>query len=233
MTTMLRRVLAVGLTSVLTGAAVLLGAPAATAADGLSASATSRYVLDARNEVVRATMTIDLRNISPDKKASDGVYTYYFDAYTVPVPAGARRVRAMSEGTALGVSVSDTDDPSTQVARIGFPNLTLRADPPDRPHLRHPRGPAALGQRHPRRSRLRDVRGLRPRRRGQEHGRGGRPVVDDVHEHRRRLHCRPATATRRRTPPPRTPSTAGSGQRSPSGTRRRRASGRSTSRTSR
>ncbi len=123
MTTMLRRVLAVGLTSVVTGTAVLLGAPAASAADGLSASATSRYVLDPGNEVVHATMTLDLRNTSPDKKASDGVYTYYFDAYTVPVPAGAQRVRASTGTTALAVSVSDTDDPSTQVVRIGFPNL--------------------------------------------------------------------------------------------------------------
>ncbi len=128
MTTMLRRILVVGLASALTGTAALVGAPAASAAEGLAASATSRYVLDTADEVVHATMTLDLRNVSPDKKASDGVYTYYFDAYTVPVPAGAERVRATSSGASLGVSLSDTDDPSTQVARIGFPNLRYGQD---------------------------------------------------------------------------------------------------------
>ncbi len=83
----------------------------------------SRYVLGTGAEVVHATITLDLRNTSPDKKADGGVYTYYFDAYSVPVPAGSRAVRAVSGSTDLEVSVTDTDDPSTQLARIGFPNL--------------------------------------------------------------------------------------------------------------
>jgi hypothetical protein len=99
------------------------GAPVAVAAEGLSASAKSRYVLDTEEEVVHARMTIDLKNVSPDKEADGGVYTYYFDAYTVPVPAGAEEVEARTGEDELTVSLSETDDPSTQLVRIGFPDL--------------------------------------------------------------------------------------------------------------
>ncbi|QNN49191.1 hypothetical protein H9L10_13320 [Phycicoccus endophyticus] len=111
------------LVAVLAGGLVGLAPQPAAAATGLSASAHSRYVLDAEAEVVHATMTLDLENVSPDTEADGGVYTYYFDAYGVPVPAGAEAVRARSEGADLGVEVSGTDDPSTELVRIGFPNL--------------------------------------------------------------------------------------------------------------
>ncbi|MBM6401303.1 hypothetical protein [Phycicoccus sonneratiae] len=109
--------------TVLTASTVLLGAPSAVAAEGLSASATSRYVLDTEAEVVHARMSIDLENVSPDKQADGGVYTYYFDAYTIPVPEGIEKVKAVSGDAELDVSLSGTDDPSTQLARIGFPDL--------------------------------------------------------------------------------------------------------------
>ncbi|MGG5258970.1 hypothetical protein [Phycicoccus avicenniae] len=123
MTRMVQRAAGAVAAAALALAGVLVAAPGARAADGLSASATSRYVLDPKDEVVRATMTIDLRNTSPDTRADGGVYTYYFDAYSVPVPAGAERVRAVTGDTGLGVSLSDTDDPSTQLARVTFPPL--------------------------------------------------------------------------------------------------------------
>ncbi|HMM96925.1 hypothetical protein [Phycicoccus sp.] len=123
MTSTLRRALGAAVATALVAASVLVGAPAASADEGLSAGATTRYVLDPGAELVRATMTLDLENVSPDKQADGGVYTYFFDAYTVPVPAGATHVRATSAGKPLAVTVSDTDDPSTAEVRIAFPDL--------------------------------------------------------------------------------------------------------------
>ena len=64
-------------------------------------------------------MTIDLRNTTPNR---GGLY-YFFNAFSVPVPAGAEKVRARSGGSSLPVSLRGTDDPSTRLARISFPNL--------------------------------------------------------------------------------------------------------------
>lgn len=123
MARMVLRAAGVALVSALAASAALLGAPVAAAAEGLSASATSRYVLDTKAEVVHTRMTVDLENVSPDKQADGGVYTYYFDAYTIPVPAGIEKVTAVSGGGELPVSLSGSDDPSTQLARITFPDL--------------------------------------------------------------------------------------------------------------
>ncbi len=123
MTRMVLRAAGAALAAALAASVALVGAPVAVAAEGLSASATSRYVLDTEDEVVHARMTIDLKNVSPDKEADGGVYTYYFDAYTIPVPAGVEKVEATTGAQELSVSLSETDDPSTQLARIGFPDL--------------------------------------------------------------------------------------------------------------
>ena len=98
--------------------AALVGQPAL-AQEGLSTEATSRYVLDARRTTVEASITVRLRNVAPDQ----GDVYYYFDAFTVPVPAGAQDVRATSGGSSLDVSLSRTEDPSTRLARISFPDL--------------------------------------------------------------------------------------------------------------
>ncbi|MGL5865882.1 MAG: hypothetical protein ACRCYX_08420, partial [Dermatophilaceae bacterium] len=105
-------------------AGVMLTSPPAIAEEGLDTEATSRYVVDATRTTVRATVTIDLENISPNRSTSSGVVFYYFDSYTVPVPAGATNVRARSGERSLAVSLRRTDDPSTRLARISFPRLT-------------------------------------------------------------------------------------------------------------
>ena len=97
---------------------VLVGQPAL-ADDGLATGSRSRYVLDAKATTVDATMTIDLRNTTPNR----GDLYYFFNAFSVPVPAGAEKVRARSGGSSLPVSLRGTDDPSTRLARISFPNL--------------------------------------------------------------------------------------------------------------
>ena len=96
----------------------LMGQPAL-GEEGLSTQATSRYVLDARRTTVEASISLQLRNVAPD----DGDVYYYFDAFTVPVPAGARNVRARSGSSSLDVSLRRTEDPSTRLARVSFPDL--------------------------------------------------------------------------------------------------------------
>ena len=70
-------------------AASLLGQPAL-ADEGLATGATSRFVLDPKETTVDATVTVDLRNTTP----SQGDFFYFYDAFSVPVPAGAEKVRA-------------------------------------------------------------------------------------------------------------------------------------------
>lgn len=126
MTSTLRRAVAGSVVSALVALSLVVAAPvgpAAAAEEGLAVSAVSRYRLDPEADLVRATMTLDLRNTSKDTKADGGVYAYFFDAYTVPIPAGATDVRATSEGRRLSVGTAGTDDPSTQTVRIGFPAL--------------------------------------------------------------------------------------------------------------
>lgn len=122
--TSIRRAVGAVAAVALVAASVVLGSPPALAEQGLRVTATSRYVLDPTREVVRASMTMTLRNVSPDAAEGDGVYTYYYDAFAVPIPRSSREVRARSGDTALGVEVDRTDDPSTSLARISFPELT-------------------------------------------------------------------------------------------------------------
>ncbi len=98
--------------------AVLVGQPAL-ADDGLATGGRSRYVLDPKATTVTGTVTVDLRNTTPSR----GGFFYYYDGFTVPVPAGATKVRARSGGSKLSVSLKPSDDPSTRLARISFPNL--------------------------------------------------------------------------------------------------------------
>ena len=98
--------------------AVLVGQPAL-ADEGLATAGRSRYVLNPATTTVTATVTIDLRNTT----ASSGGYFYYYDGFTVPVPAGAEKLQARSGGSTLSVSLKRTGDPSTRLARISFPEL--------------------------------------------------------------------------------------------------------------
>jgi hypothetical protein len=120
----LRRAVAAPLAVAAAASAVLLAAPAAVADAGLTTSATSTYVLDAKATTVRVTVSLDLHNISPNEVSAGGVYTYYYNAFSVPVPAGAEHLTARSGGTTLGVRLEATEDASTALARITFPDLT-------------------------------------------------------------------------------------------------------------
>ena len=142
MSTTLRRATGATVAAVLAWAGLSgVLAPSALADEGLTTSASSTYVLDAKATAVRATVVLDLHNVSPNETTGGGVYTYYYNAYSVPVPAGAERVRASSGGATLGVRLEPTDDASTALARITFPDLqydqrrriTLTFDVPGEP----------------------------------------------------------------------------------------------------
>ncbi len=114
-----RRALAVA------AATVALAAPAAHADDGIDVDSTSRYVLDAREEVVRATMTITVRNERPSYRTGNYIQYFYLPSITVPVPMEATELTAVSNGSPLSVTQEPTKDPSTALATIHFPSNLL------------------------------------------------------------------------------------------------------------
>ena len=104
----------------LVGAAVV-GTPTVAVADpgdGLSEASHTRYELDGAGPV-RVAVTLTLRN----EKADSGGYSYYWDSYGIPVPAGATDVVATSGGSALRVDVEPSEDPSTVFATASFAPL--------------------------------------------------------------------------------------------------------------
>ncbi|MFF3064829.1 hypothetical protein ACFVQ3_09735 [Oerskovia sp. NPDC057915] len=101
--------------------AVLLSAPTIASADpsdGLSETSRTRYEVDGAGPV-RVTVTTTIRNEQPDSSQ----YTYYWDEYGIPVPAGTTDVSATSGGTALQVTLEPTEDPATSAAVVSFAPL--------------------------------------------------------------------------------------------------------------
>ena len=164
--------------------ACLVGQPAL-ADEGLATGATSRYVLDPKATTVEAT-----RHHRPAQRhARPGrASTTSTTPSACPSRPGAENVRARSGGASLPVSLRATEDPSTKLARISFPNLlygrsrtiVLTFDVPgEKPRSKDSTrvGPG-----------LRDLRRLRRRGCRPQHGRGRRALVDDVRRDERRLH---------------------------------------------
>lgn len=114
-----RRALAVAV------AALALAAPAARADDGIDVDSTSRYVLQAEDEVVRATMTMTVRNDRPSYRTGNYIQYFYLPSITIPVPVEAAQLTAISNGSPLSVTREPTKDPSTALATIDFPSNLL------------------------------------------------------------------------------------------------------------
>jgi hypothetical protein len=114
-----RRALAVA------AATVALAAPAAHADDGFDVDSTSRYVLQAKDKVVRATMTMTVRNDRPSYRVGSYIHYFYLPSITIPVPVDAAQLTAVSNGAPLPVTREPTKDPSTAVATIDFPSNLL------------------------------------------------------------------------------------------------------------
>lgn len=114
-----RRALAVA------AATVALAAPAAHADDGIDVDSTSRYVLQAKEEVVRATMTMTVRNERPSYRTGNYIQYFYLPSITIPVPVEAAQLTVVSNGSPLSVTREPTKDPSTALATIRFPSNLL------------------------------------------------------------------------------------------------------------
>ncbi len=104
---------------------VVLASPAAHADGGIDVDSTSRYVLRSKQEVVRATMTVTVRNERPSVRTGSSVQYFYLPALTIPVPAEAAELTAVSNGAPLSVTRAATKDPSTALATIRFPSNLL------------------------------------------------------------------------------------------------------------
>ncbi|AEG45487.1 hypothetical protein [Isoptericola variabilis] len=103
--------------------ATLVAGPVATADEGLAEASHSRFVLDTADTVVEASVTVTIRNVTVDRHTAEGTYYSYYDSYGIPVPAGAKDVRAVSGGATLPVRLAPTEDPSTAVATASFSPL--------------------------------------------------------------------------------------------------------------
>ncbi|MBE3018156.1 hypothetical protein [Myceligenerans pegani] len=88
-------------------------------ADGLAESSHSRYVYDGGSRTVKATVRTTIRNVKPDQ----GLMYYFWNSYGIPVPKGARNVRATSAGQSLPVRFEPTEDEFTTWATTSFSNL--------------------------------------------------------------------------------------------------------------
>jgi len=115
----LRRVAAGVLVLGVLSAGLMTTPPAAVAApnDGVGESSRTRYVLD--EDVVRVKSKITVTNQQPSTAT-----TYYFlTGHAIPIPAGAKKVRATSNGSRLSVSTEMIEGTGLEVATVSFPNL--------------------------------------------------------------------------------------------------------------
>lgn len=103
----------------------VVAAPPARADGGIEVSSVSRYVFEPDAQVVRATMEITLRNTSPNQPTGDGGYRYFFfNTYGIPLPEGATKIRARSNGATLRTSRDTIDgEPGFRMVEVHFPDL--------------------------------------------------------------------------------------------------------------
>lgn len=103
------------------GAGLVMTPPGAVAApnDGVVESSRTRYVLDQKARTVRVKSEITVTNQQPSTAT-----TYYFlTGHAIPIPAGAEKVKATSNGSRLAVSTEKIKDAGLEVASASFPNL--------------------------------------------------------------------------------------------------------------
>ena len=82
-------------------------------------------MLQAKQQVVRATMSITVRNEKPSYRTGNYIQYFYLPYLTIPVPAEAAQLVAVSNGARLSVTQKPTKDPSTALATIKFPSNLL------------------------------------------------------------------------------------------------------------
>ncbi|EGD44866.1 LigA [Nocardioidaceae bacterium Broad-1] len=118
---LLRRVAAGLFVLGLLGAGLVMTAPTAVAApdDGVGESSRTRYVLDEKARTVKVKSEVTVTNQQPSTAT-----TYYFlTGHAIPIPAGAKKVRATSNGANLPVSTEKVKGTGLEVVTVSFPNL--------------------------------------------------------------------------------------------------------------
>lgn len=103
------------------GAGLVTTAPAAVAApdDGVGESSRTRYVLDEKARTVKVKSEVTVTNQQP----STATTYYYLTGHAIPIPAGAKKVRATSNGAKLPVSTEKVKGTGLEVVTVSFPNL--------------------------------------------------------------------------------------------------------------
>jgi len=109
--------------------ALIAGAAPAQADPGLIVTSTSRYVLDSERGEVAGSITMTLRNVTPNVDTGDGGYRYFFyESYGIPLPAETADVVARSNGSRLRVQRKPiVGQPGFRLFEIGFPQLLYGA----------------------------------------------------------------------------------------------------------
>lgn len=105
----------------LLGAGLALTSPSAVAApgDGIAESSRTRYVLDEKAQTLKVKAEVTVTNQQPSTAT-----TYYFlTGHAIPIPAGAKKVRATSNGSRLPVSTEKIKGTGLEVVTVSFPNL--------------------------------------------------------------------------------------------------------------
>ena len=94
-------------------------ADAQSAGNGLDEASVNSFEFDPSRGVVRATIDIDLRNVTTDQVVGDTVRRTFFDSYFVAVPLGAENIVATRNGAVLeGTLVSDPEFPAFSTYRF-------------------------------------------------------------------------------------------------------------------
>ena len=105
----------------LLGAGLVTTAPTAVAApgDGVGESSRTRYVLDEKAKTVEVKSEVTVTNQQPSTAT-----TYYFlTGHAIPIPLGATKVRATSNGAKLPVRTEKIKGTGLEVVTVSFPNL--------------------------------------------------------------------------------------------------------------
>ncbi len=105
------------------------GVDAQSAGNGLEEASVNSFEFDPSRGVVRATIDIDLRNVTTDRVEDDVVKRTYFDSYAVAVPLGAENIVATRNGTILeGNVVSDPEFPAFSTYRFALGTQLFSGD---------------------------------------------------------------------------------------------------------
>ena len=105
---------------------------AQSAGNGLEEASINSFEFDPGRGVVRATIDIDLRNVTTDQVDGDTIRRAFFDNYAISVPLGAENIVATREGTILeGTLISDPRFPAFSTYRFALDTPLFSGDSAD------------------------------------------------------------------------------------------------------